>query len=290
MTTRLDQRFLVPPVCDPDDPAEGLYTFERTAPIASGVGPEQRSAFADVGFVAVADVYHADRIASVLDALAAVAQAPDEHTHLELEAWAQDGPAGPDLTEKSGKAVLDRTRKLFRFVHADERLHQAAHDHAILSIVTDLLGSEPKLFQDMALLKPPGGGREKPWHQDKAYFHVGVDEPVVGVWIALDDATFANGCMHVLPGSHLKGPVRHVHDRDWQICDSWLEPGRDTAVPLPAGSALFFDGFLHHGTPANRTKTRRRAVQFHYARGDLVETASADHERIYGSGTGEGVC
>jgi ectoine hydroxylase-related dioxygenase (phytanoyl-CoA dioxygenase family) len=54
-------------------------------------------------------------------------------------------------------------------------------------------------------------------------------------------------------------------------------------VPLPAGSALFFDGFLHHGTPANRTRTGRRAVQFHYARGDVVETESAEHERIYGS-------
>lgn len=288
--TILDERFLVPPPCDPSDPAEGLYSFERTAPITAEVGPAKRSAFAALGYLAVADVYDADQIASVLDGLAAVARAPDEHTHLELEAWAQDGPNGADLTKASGEAVLDHARKLFRFVHADERLHRAAHDPAILGIVADLLGSEPKLFQDMALLKPPGGGREKPWHQDKAYFHIGVDEPVVGVWIALDDATCANGCMHVLPGSHLGGPARHVHDRDWQICDSWLEPGLDTAVPLPAGSALFFDGFLRHGTPANRTRTRRRAVQFHYARGDVVETASAEHERIYGSGSSEGVC
>ncbi len=278
--TILDERFLAPPQDVGTDPADGLYAFERTAPIAEGVGPAERSAFADLGFLAVADVYDAARIASVLDGLAAVARAPDEHTHLELEAWAQAGPVGDGLEGQSGEAVLDRARKLFRFVHADERLHQAAHDPAILGIVTDLLGSEPKLYQDMALLKPPGGGVEKPWHQEKAYFHIGVDEPVVGVWIALDDATCANGCMHVLPGSHLGGPVLHVHERDWQICDSWLEPGLDTAVPLPAGSALFFDGFLHHGTPANRTQTRRRAVQFHYARADVVETASVEHERI----------
>lgn len=287
--TTLDERFLAPPPGDPADPAEGLYSFERTAPIAAEVGPEQRSAFADLGFLAVAHVYDAARIASVLDGLAAVARAPDEQTHLELEAWAKDD-VGSDLDGQSGEAVLDRARKLFRFVHADERLHRAAHDPAILGIVADLLGSEPKLFQDMALLKPPGGGREKPWHQDKAYFHIRVDEPVVGVWIALDDATCANGCMHVLPGSHLGGPVQHVHGRDWQICDSWQEPGADTAVPLPAGGALFFDGFLHHGTPANRTRTRRRAVQFHYARADVVETESAEHERIYGSGTSQGVC
>ncbi len=27
--------------------------------------------------------------------------------------------------------------------------------------------------QEMALLKPAGGGREKPWHQDAAYFNIG---------------------------------------------------------------------------------------------------------------------
>ena len=51
-----------------------------------------------------------------------------------------------------------------------------------------------------------GGGREKPWHQDKAFFEIDVTSPVVGVWIALDEATPDNGCMHVIPGSHLEGP------------------------------------------------------------------------------------
>lgn len=28
----------------------------------------------------------------------------------------------------------------------------------------------PEVFQDMILMKPPRVGREKPWHQDNAYF------------------------------------------------------------------------------------------------------------------------
>ena len=56
----------------------------------------------------------------------------------------------------------------------------------------------------MALLKPPRG-REKPWHQDHAYFNLPLDTPIVGVWIALDEATPENGCMHVIPGSHREG-------------------------------------------------------------------------------------
>ena len=34
--------------------------------------------------------------------------------------------------------------------------------------------AELEIFQSLALLKPPGG-REKPWHQDNAYFNVDGD-------------------------------------------------------------------------------------------------------------------
>ena len=44
---------------------------------------------------------------------------------------------------------------------------------------------QPGLYQDMALIKPPGG-REKPWHQDRAYFNLTQTTRIVGVWIALD--------------------------------------------------------------------------------------------------------
>ena len=36
----------------------------------------------------------------------------------------------------------------------------------------------------MALVKP-AQGREKPWHQDHAYFNVALDTPIVGVWIPM---------------------------------------------------------------------------------------------------------
>lgn len=281
----LAPHLLAPPPPHHGDAADGLYAFDRVAPVAPEFGTAERDRFARDGYVAVHAIYDADGVAQVLDALAAVALDHDDRTVFELESWAAADPAA-----WSGDRLLDGTRTLMRFVQNDARLHEAAHDPRLLAIVSELLGTEPKLFQDMALLKPPGGGREKPWHQDKAYFRVDPQEPVVGVWIALDDATCANGCMHVLPGTHREGPVQHVHGRDWQICDTWVDRGRDTVVALPAGSALFFDGLLHHGTPPNRTDTRRRAVQFHYACAETVETSAQDHERIYGRGTAEALC
>ena len=46
---------------------------------------------------------------------------------------------------------------------------------------------ELEVFQSLALLKPPGG-REKPWHQDNAYFNLdGAAVQAVGVWISLSE-------------------------------------------------------------------------------------------------------
>lgn len=168
--------------------------------------------------------------------------------------------ATADLAERR-----DLVRKLMYYVDAEPRLNAVAHQPALLAAVAEILGDEPALFADQALLKPPGGGREKPWHQDKAYFDLVPGAPVVGVWIALDDTDVDNGCMHVIAGSHRSGPVVHFNRRDFQICDTDVARTAVQAVPLPAGGALFFDGLLHHGTPANHSRRRRWALQFHYA-------------------------
>ena len=111
-----------------------------------------------------------------------------------------------------------------------------------------------------------------------------------GVWIALDEATYENGCMHVIPGSHNEGPIPHVRRRDWQICDSHVARARDVVVPLAPGSALFFDGLLHHGTPENRTATRRRALQFHYLRPDAITTSDAERLLTFGPEGADAEC
>ena len=108
------------------------------------------------------------------------------------------------------------------------------------------------MSQDMALIKPPLVGSEKPWHQDQAYFNIPQGQTVVGVWIALDEAVPENGCMYIIPGSHTEGPVIHFKRRDWQICDTTVAMTA-IAVPLKPGGALLFHCLLHHGTPPSRS-------------------------------------
>ncbi|GIG62879.1 hypothetical protein Lfu02_72510 [Longispora fulva] len=254
--------------------ATGLYNFVQFAPLrddADAITAADVAGYQRLGFLAVRELLDPAAVADVLDALLGVAADPNDVT-IEFEKWATPG-----------EDLLDGVRKLMRFTGADPRLEAAARSPRMLGVVRALLGAEPELYQDMALFKPPGGGREKPWHQDHAFFDVPFGTPILGVWIALDEASVDNGCMHVLPGTHREGPVVHFQRRDFQICDTEVQTHRDTVVPLPAGGALFFDGLLHHGTPDNTSTARRRALQFHYVPAGTPRVPVQQRLDVFGS-------
>eukprot|EP01102_Stenamoeba_stenopodia_P001643 TRINITY_DN11485_c0_g1_i1.p1 TRINITY_DN11485_c0_g1~~TRINITY_DN11485_c0_g1_i1.p1 ORF type:complete len:358 (+),score=97.21 TRINITY_DN11485_c0_g1_i1:49-1074(+) len=181
--------------------------------------------------------------------------------------------------ESSVEERRDYLRKLHGFLKHDERFKEMALHPRLLAFISSVLNisspDSPEVFQDMILAKPPGIGREKPWHQDNAYFNLPPEADVVGTWTAIDQATAENGCMHILPGLHKlshsnKKLIPHAQDRDWQICDTEVERMRRegsvkcAAVCLNPGDMMIFDGLIPHGTPANQSTARRRAIQFHY--------------------------
>ncbi|GAB3755636.1 phytanoyl-CoA dioxygenase family protein [Microlunatus parietis] len=260
---------------------EDLYRFDQPGRIAESVDQLSDADFAqfeELGYLAVRQLLTPDEVAGVLDAMAAVLVRPGE-AMIQYEAWAADR-----VEAASGDERMDLVRKFMWFVQEDERLTALARNERILSVVRRLCGTEDiTMMQDMALLKPPGGGREKPWHQDNAFFALEPGTPIVGVWLALDPATPENGCMHVMPGTHREGPVVHFRRRDWQLCDDDVDRGRDTMIPLPPGGALFFHGLLQHGTPANRTDQRRRAVQLHYIPAGTPQIPDQRRLDIFGS-------
>lgn len=270
------------------EPPAGLYTVGAVAslvPRLADVRAAEYAQYAHDGYLAVAQALQTAEVASSLAGLTALIQNPEPDGYqLQFEGGREAGAA---LT---GDARLDAVRKLMGFVAHDERLRAIANHRGVVAIVERLLGEPAQLIQDMALIKPPRGGREKPWHQDKAYFDYPVKTPVVGVWLALDAATVENGCMHLFPGSHRAGPAPHFMVRDWQLCDANVEGLPCTAVALPPGGALFFDGLLHHGTPPNGSGTRRRALQFHYAPAGATRIGSEERLKTFGADGRDAAC
>ena len=178
---------------------------------------------------------------------------------------------------------LDAVRKFWKFTEYEPRLKAIAEHPKLMGVLRRILLETPRMFQDMALVKPPKIGREKPWHQDHAYFDFPLGTRIVGVWIALDEATLENGCMRVLSGAHREGPRLHFKKRDWQICDAEMAGCRPIAVPLRPGGLMFFDGLLPHGTPTNFSSARRRALQFHYHNESATRGTLEERLSIFGS-------
>lgn len=242
----------------------------------------QRAQFDREGYLAIPELLAPAEVAAAREAL----------SQLVRENAERPGQLGRLLVqfEPGVKANSDdelKVRKLMWFCEVNPMLGRLAHEHPkIRGIIESLLGAAPILFQDMALVKPPFIGSEKPWHQDNAYFPVLPLEDVVGVWIALDAATVANGCMHVLPGEHKLGPRRHYHDRDCEIVPDRLNPSRAVPVELPAGGAMFFAGMLPHQTPPNQSPDRRRALQFHYRSATSRLVSREEYDRVYAEADG----
>lgn len=260
-----------------------LYVPEATASgvdSLADIGPEQIRFYREHGYLVVRKAFDAVEVREAIAGLVHLIMGGNP----EFRGVWFEAKAAEILPTLQAEARQDAVRKLAYFVEHDARLKAISHHPKLLEAIVRLLGgNQPEMFQDMALIKPPRLGREKPWHQDHAYFDYPMGTPIVGVWIALDEATLENGCMQLLPGRHKDGPLLHFQRRDWQICDREILGTRSVAVPLPPGGLLFFDGLLPHGTPHNSSAHRRRALQFHYAPAGITKTTKEERMAIFGS-------
>lgn len=265
---------------------EHLFSYDNVASGIEGYASfteDHVRYYRETGFLAIGNLLDAAETASALAGLTDLIDGrhPAARSVLvQYEAGARDR-----LGDSSVEERRDMVRKVQNGVDHEPRLRAIADHPRLLEVVGRLLGgADPELHQNQALLKPPGIGREKPWHQDQAFFFdLPLGTPVVGCWIALDEATPENGCMHVKPGTHKEGPVVHFNRRDWQICDEHLDLTRDVMVPLGPGGVLFFDGLTHHGTPANRTPRRRRSLQLHYVPAGAPRASHEEWRAVFGA-------
>lgn len=270
------------------DPGAEMHAPELYQPVATGFGVDRLEDIGDAeiafyrehGYLIVRQAFTPAESAAALQGLVdlIMGKRPD-FKGIHFEAAAKD-----IIFTLTSDQRQDAVRKVWHFVNFEDRLKALSHHPKLLSVVRRLIGDRaPFMFQDMALIKPPRLGREKPWHQDHAYFDYPLGTPVVGVWIALDEATVENGCMQFLPGRHREGPKIHFQRRDWQICDNEMMGSKSVAAPLQPGGLLLFDGLLPHGTPHNSSPKRRRALQFHYTAEDVVKSAPEERLKHFGS-------
>ena len=125
-----------------------------------------------------------------------------------------------------------------------------------------------KCMQSMLFVKPPTF-QGQAWHQDEIYIPTR-DRSLIGAWIALDEATIENGCLWVIPASHRPGylyPQRAHHEPDeydFAPQSHGFEESLAIPVVVPAGTVVFFNGYLLHKSFKNRSQVYRRVLVSHY--------------------------
>lgn len=143
----------------------------------------------------------------------------------------------------------------------NEMARKVAENPKIVAILAQIFAKNIEFLSDKIVFKGRGTDYGSPWHQDWHYWH---GSNKISLWLALDDATPANGCMKLLPGSHL-APVEHKGETaPGETFGIRLKPGEvdeSKAIlgEVPAGGGIFFHDLTLHASRPNATGEDRWA-------------------------------
>jgi len=129
------------------------------------------------------------------------------------------------------------------------------------------------VYRAMVMNKPAGKGTDLPWHQDGGDWW-GLDrDPLVFVWIALDDVSAENGGLEVLEGSHRMGLITpRGHTVQWNQMNLIREGGEEeekykfphVTLQMKKGEAVLCHNWIVHRSGVNKTMNPRRAFSVNY--------------------------
>jgi len=203
---------------------------------------------------------------------------PSQLDHYRAHGHAVGGAllAGPALTELQARmaakiAALPPGRRSENMpsIHYDDawftRLFLSAN---LVDVAAQILGPDVALFTSYAISKRAEDGLAVAWHQDAAYFPI---EPMdtFTLWLAVDDSTRENGCMQVAAGTHrARRVLGHADDQSGAtvlpLHLDGFRPEDAVDIEVPAGAFSVHDPFILHGSPPNRSPSRRCGITIKY--------------------------
>ena len=240
----------------------------------------QQRYFSKHGYVAVPDLFSAREVAAL---------------QTEVERFKQEGLLHNVATDGDGQtpSTNQANLQLIPLFDKSDLIRALPFVPKVVAAVGQLIGDPFLLHLDQMFLKPGRYGLGTAWHQDNAYFKI--DDPMKGtaMWIAIHQATRANGTLHVIPGSY-KESYEHARDpnSNHHICCHPPEE-RAVSIELAPGGAVFFCYGTAHCTRANTTDKERAGMAFHFLRTECVDQAqlakeSNRHPTLSGSQASDG--
>lgn len=193
------------------------------------------------------------------------------------------GPEYPRAAELLGRPRLEpgKPTPMIYFQGAwlaEEAFHDLVFNPRLTVPLSQLLGTpQVRFWHDQIFYKPARHGGVVAWHQDYSYW-TRTDPPGhITCFLALDDTTLENGCLHVIPSSHrwpllptvnLTGTAADMDAIKGVLSPQQLEQFKPTPIFLKAGECSFHHCFALHGSYANHSDRPRRGVVLNYMKPD----------------------
>lgn len=181
-----------------------------------------------------------------------------------------------DALDENGLLVKPPRLAINKIGHAMHDLNPVFSDfcrqHLFGALARSLGYQQAVLWQTMYIFKQPHIGGEVRWHQDASYL-ISATPGVTGIWVAIEDANRANGCLWVQAGGH-RSPLREIYQVDWSrrqgeltVLDKTPWPGSNEAIALEvtAGSVVLFHERMPHYSSQNHSDFSRHAFTLHIA-------------------------
>jgi ectoine hydroxylase-related dioxygenase (phytanoyl-CoA dioxygenase family) len=160
---------------------------------------------------------------------------------------------------------------------ADDLFQKHIYNESVCALVAQLMGHPVvRVWHDQVQYKPARIGGPTDWHQDHPYWPIIQPPDLVSAWTALDDATVDNGCMWMVPHSHLwgahKGGTIGTDPETFDLLPDLDALPRDIRIEkvpceVPKGHVMFHHCLTWHGSPNNNSDHGRPAVAVHYMPG-----------------------
>lgn len=150
----------------------------------------------------------------------------------------------------------------------DPTFHAFGSSARMKGLLKDLGYKQPVPVQSTFIFKQPRIGGQVSVHQDATFLYTN-PPTVIGLWVALEDATKENGCLWSLPGSHKEGQPRRRFVRDEKGKLDFDKPSDDfdlsEFVPLEckAGTMIAIHALNQHYSADNHSSKSRCAYILH---------------------------
>lgn len=171
---------------------------------------------------------------------------------------------GDDADKSYFENVFDQLINLWQ---DNVKMRDIMLDERIGKMAAQLAGVDGiRIWHDQALIKKPWANPTS-FHLDTPYWSFS-DRKALSIWVALDDATYENGCLFFIPGSHqtTRLEIAGIGKNMGSIFSLYPEFLKTKSAPalMKAGSCSFHNGLTIHGAHANMTPGFRRAMTCAY--------------------------